>query len=437
MKFFNWYTKTPLIVLNIAAFLSGCAAGLLIWEIGDMGFSNLSAHIVTGMEPFGNILISMLKMIVIPIIFCSLVDGASSLPVRQFGKMGVSVILWYIATSLFAAIFGCIIAMICNPSLRNADMLASSMLDRVDAMQHPAGTVFPPMLSHFYNLFMNPFQALAEARFLPLIVFSILLGLAARLILDTATDKSVSGSVSTLLDGIRGFQHIVFKITDWVMRYFPIGIFALSAVCFAKFGITLFSSYFQVAISVIAGITLMILVCYPAIIFLICRENPYRILWAIREPIITAFAARSSAASLPVSMRTAVEKLHIEPSLSGFTLSLGATVNMDGVCIHLPVFAVLAANLFGFTIGPWQVFLLVVSVVFASIGAGGVPGGSIFLLFLVLDCFQLTPEQSAFIVSLALGINPLLDMFETACNVAGDNIGTYVIGKKLKLIRTE
>ena len=107
---------------------------------------------------------------------------------------------------------------------------------------------------------------------------------------------------------------------------------------------------------------------------------------------------------------------------------------MDGVCIHLPVFAVLAANLFGFSLGPWQVFLLVVSVVFASVGAGGVPGGSIFLLFLVLDCFHLTPAQSSLIVALALGINPLLDMFETACNVAGDNIGTYVIGKRLGLI---
>ena len=160
-------------------------------------------------------------------------------------------------------------------------------------------------------------------------------------------------------------------------------------------------------------------------------------LWKLREPILTAFVTRSSAATLPVSMRTVREKLHIRSELTGFTLSLGATVNMDGVCIHLPVFAVLAANLFGFKMGPGQIFVLVISVVFASVGAGGVPGGSIFLLFLVLDCFKLEPAQSSLIVALALGINPLLDMFETACNVAGDNIGTYVIGKRMGMTEPE
>ena len=131
------------------------------------------------------------------------------------------------------------------------------------------------------------------------------------------------------------------------------------------------------------------------------------------------------------------EKLKVKKELAGFSISLGATVNMDGVCIHLPAFAVLAANLFGFTMGPWQIVLLVISVVFASIGAGGVPGGSIFLLFLVLECLNLTPEQVSLIVALALGINPLLDMFETACNVTGDNIGTYTIGKRLNLFNKE
>jgi Na+/H+-dicarboxylate symporter len=178
----------------------------------------------------------------------------------------------------------------------------------------------------------------------------------------------------------------------------------------------------------------MLLVCYPAMIALICRVNPYPVLWKLREPIFTAFATRSSAATLPVSMRTVEEKLHVKKELSNFTLSLGATVNMDGVCVHLPVFAVLAANMFGFNLTFGQIFMLVLGVVFASVGAGGIPGGSIFLLFLVLDSLKLDPVQTSTIVALALGINPLLDMFETACNVAGDNIGTYVVGKKMNML---
>ena len=289
-----------------------------------------------------------------------------------------------------------------------------------------------------YSLFSNPFEALANGQFLPVIVFAILFGLAARMVLDLASEKDdlrTVQQVNGMLDLFEAFQKTIFKIVDWVLKYFPIGVFALTAFCFAKFGVALFQSYLQVAGCVICGILLMIFVCYPLFIAIICRENPYPILWKLREPILTAFVTRSSAATLPVSLKTADEKLHVRKELSGFTLSLGSTVNMDGVCVHLPVFAVLASNLFlngEMTIT--QLLLMVLGVVFASVGAGGIPGGSVFLLFLVLAGFNLTSEQTSIIVALALGINPLLDMFETACNVAGDNVGTYVVGKKMKMI---
>ena len=433
-KIFAWYVRTPLVVLNIAAFVLGCIGGLLVWKLGAVGYSAASDGIISVLQPFGNVLIFMLKMIVVPIILCSLVCGAASLPFHQFGKMGVSVIIWYLATSLYAAVFGSVTALVCNPKLENVSALTGSMMAQAHSMQTEAMGGDSPLLKLIYGLFMNPFQALAEGRFLPVIVFSILLGLAARAMLDSTTDSNTRNAIASVLRGFEGIQQIIFRIVDWVMRYFPIGIFALTLTCFGSYGVVLLSSYFQIALSVIVGILLMILGCYPLFIFLICRENPYPVLWKLREPILTAFVTRSSAAALPVSLRTAHEKMHVRKELAGFTLSLGATVNMDGVCLHLPVFAVLAANLFGFTLEPSQIFLLVISVVFASVGAGGVPGGSIFLLFMVLDCLHLTPEQSATIVALALGINPLLDMFETACNVAGDNVGTYIIGKRLRMI---
>jgi Na+/H+-dicarboxylate symporter len=108
---------------------------------------------------------------------------------------------------------------------------------------------------------------------------------------------------------------------------------------------------------------------------------------------------------------------------------MGATVNMDGVCIHLPVFVILAANIFSHQLSMLQIGTLCISILFASIGAGGIPGGSVFLLFMVLQAMQLPADQVTFIVALALGINPILDMFETACNVAGDNVCTYIVSK--------
>ncbi|MBR4663884.1 MAG: cation:dicarboxylase symporter family transporter, partial [Lentisphaeria bacterium] len=250
-RIFGWYARTPLIWLNIGAFILGCLFGLLLWKIGVSGHKDITDHIVSILSPFGNVLISMLKMIVIPIIFCSLVTGAANLPLKQFGKMGLAVVAWYICTSVYAAVFGCFTAVVCNPNLENSAEVAGSLLAQAQSMQTTASTAGSPLLKLFYGLFMNPFQALAEGQFLPVIVFSILLGLAARVVLDTHSDIGAADKISLMLQVIEGFQHAVFKIIDWVMRYFPIGIFALSASCFALYGIMLLSSYFQVAICVI------------------------------------------------------------------------------------------------------------------------------------------------------------------------------------------
>ena len=425
--------KNLLIYFNLAAFVLGCLAGLALYKFGLSDKESL-AKIIEIMTPFGNVLVNMLKMIVIPIIFFSLVCGAASMPAKSFGKMGAGVCSWYFFTSLYAAIFGSVVAILLNPSLQSAEQLAADNLNKAQSMQMSSAGAGNAAVNLLYSLFTNPFEALAQGNFLAVIVFAIMFGLAARVVLDTTNDEKVKNALSTMVAVFEGCQAAIFKMIEWIMKYFPVGIFALTACCFAKFGVALFISYLQVAGCVIVGILLMLLVCYPAMIALICRVNPYPVLWKLREPIFTAFATRSSAATLPVSMRTVEEKLHVKKELSNFTLSLGATVNMDGVCVHLPVFAVLAANMFGFNLTLSQIFMLVLGVVFASVGAGGIPGGSIFLLFLVLDALNLDPVQTSTIVALALGINPLLDMFETACNVAGDNIGTFVVGKKLKMI---
>ena len=434
MNLFKLYKKIPLIYLNLGAFALGCIAGLIIYQIGKSCGTETLKNIISIISPFGNILVYMLKMIVIPIIFFSLISGASGMPTKTFGKMGLGVCGWYFFTSLYAAIFGTVIAIFFNPSLKKASSLAENMMAQVTAMQSNSINAGNAFLNILYSLFANPFKALADGNFLPIIVFAILFGLAAKIVLDSTEDEYTKTSITAMLNVVEGCQKTMFKIIEWVMNYFPVGIFALTTCCFASYGIALFQSYLQVAGCVIVGILLMLFICYPAFIAIICKVNPYPILWQLREPILTAFVTRSSAATLPVSMRTVEEKLHVRKELSGFTLSLGATINMDGVCIHLPVFAVLAANLFGFEMTFGQIFFIVISVVFASVGAGGVPGGSIFLLFMVLAGLNLTPAQTSTIIALALGINPLLDMFETACNVTGDNVGTYVVGKKLGMI---
>ena len=150
-----------------------------------------------------------------------------------------------------------------------------------------------------------------------------------------------------------------------------------------------------------------------------------------------AFITRSSAATLPVSIKTATEKLKIHSELASFSLPLGATINMDGVCVHLPMFAVLAANMFGVQLTFGGLAVLVITTVLASIGAGGVPGGSLMLLFIILETMGLSGQQVATIVALALGINPILDMFETMNNVTGDLVCTYAVAHNEGLVDNE
>ena len=428
-KIFNYYCSVPLFLKMAIAFILGIIGGIVLFKLGEGSSASYAEKIIQIIAPFGTVLVSMLKMIVIPIIFFSLVCGAASLPIRKFGKIGIFVLLWYFSTSLFAAFFGCILAVGMNPEMQNFSTLSGKFANDVASMKMKgeSGGGFAQFLN---ELFMNPFQALAEGNFLPIIIFALLFGLAIRVLIDKNGEDSEIGKSGNLLMQVFDIcQKASFKIIDWIMAYFPLGVFALTAVNFATYGAKLFMPYFQITICVIIGVLARIFVIYPIFVGIFCRENPYKIIFKLKEAIFTAFLTRSSAATLPCSFRV-MDSLNIRRELSSFSLPLGATVNMDGVCVHLPVFAILAVNIFGIDLTIGQLAILVLSVVFASVGAGGIPGGSVFLLFMVLNNLGLDDAQTATIVALAIGINPLLDMFETACNVTGDNVCTYIVGQK-------
>ncbi len=226
----------------------------------------------------------------------------------------------------------------------------------------------------------------------------------------------------------------MFKLVDWVLEYSPIGVFALTIVNFGLYGPSIVGPYVSVTLGVILGILAMIFVVYSVLLWAVTRRNPVDALKQVREPMLMAFITRSSAATLPVSIKTAQEKLRIHNELASFSLPLGATINMDGVCVHLPMFAILAANMFGIELTLGSLVVLVLTTVLASIGAGGVPGGSLMLLFIILDNMGLRPEQVAVIVALALGINPILDMFETMNNVTGDLVCSCAVATDQGLV---
>ena len=421
--------KIPLVGKILIGFVLGTAVGLFLAEGCDLATRN---RIIPYVMPFGNVLVAMLKMVVYPIILFSLILGAASLPLKKSGRLGGAVLVWYFATSVFATVFGVAMAYLMNPSMSMAESVASGYMDSVKGFT--TGSAETAAFGAFFvNLFQNPFASLANGQFLPIIVFAIAFGLCARAVLDASGDEKTKNAVETMLRTLDGAQSVSFKLIDCVIHYFPIGVFALSVVNFGTNGVLLFGPYARITLCVVTGVLSMIFVIYPLATFLFCRENPYKVLLRLREPILTAFVTRSSAATLPVSFR-AMDAIGVDRKLSSFSLPMGATVNMDGVCVHLPVFVILAANMYGHQLGLLQLGTLCLSIIFASVGAGGIPGGSVFLLFMVLESMGLPAEQVTMIVALCLGINPILDMFETCCNVTGDNVCTYIVAKKSGLV---
>jgi len=444
-RFLRWYLKTSLILRIIVCFIGGSLIGAVLWYLSqaagatEVTTPTASEKVIPYISPFGQVFVHMLKMIVVPIIFFSLVVGASSLPLSRFGRIGLKTVLWYLFCSLVAAILGTCLALAINPgSEANLDAwqklvgIKGAEADELAREATAEGTLSQLLL----NLFRNPFEALATGNFLPIIVFAIMFGLAMRVLIEAGGEQRVA-RLEILGHLVEACRDAMFKLVDWILEYSPIGVLALTIVNFGLYGPSIVGPYISVTVGVVFGIIVMVFVVYPVLLWVVTRQNPLGVLKRIKEPMIMAFITRSSAATLPVSIKTAEEELKIRNELASFSLPLGATVNMDGVCVHLPMFAVLAANMFGVELTLGSLAVLVITTVLSSIGAGGVPGGSLMLLFIILETMGLSGQQVAVIVALALGINPILDMFETMNNITGDLVCTYAVATNEGLINVE
>jgi len=439
-KLLAWYFSVSLIARIIVCLIVGAIIGGALWLVSNQAETDAPLKVLNFIEPFGAVFVYMLKMIVIPVVFFSLLSGASSLPVSKFGRVGLKTIGWYLLCSLFAAVVGAALALLINPGAGAGLEMWQDMVTQVTAEAadlETAAETENPLVRMLYNMFTNPFEALATGNFLPIIVFSIMFGLAIRVSIEAASGTRQSARLEMLIELVEACRDAMFRLVDWILEYSPIGVLALTIVNFARYGPKIVGPYVSVTLGVVCGILIMVFCVYPILLLVVTRQNPFKVLKRIREAMIMAFVSRSSAATLPVSIKVAEDELKIHNELASFSLPLGATINMDGVCVHLPMFAVLAANMFGIELTISSLAILVITTVLASIGAGGVPGGSLMLLFIILQTMGLNDQQVAIVVALALGINPVLDMFETMNNVTGDLVCTYTVAHNENLLSNQ
>lgn len=409
---FSCYFKINLLVKILVGLILGAIAGLVMQNNGDM---------IAFLTPFGDLFIRLLKMIMVPVIACTLIVGASTISPSHLGRIGGKLILFYMVTSVFAIIIGLIVGMIFQPG---------TGLDLAAAEGKARAAQAPSVISILLNIIpTNPMNSLSEGQVLPIIFFCLIFGIALAFGRDS-TDEAVRKSSDTVYNFIDGVSHAMFKVVHGVMQYAPFGVFALIFIVFSKNGATAFGPLANVTVSVYVGLVLQVVIVYFGVCLLM-RLSPLKFLSKVRNPMVTAFVTRSSGATLPVSI-DAAERMGVPKAIYGFGLPVGATINMDGTTIYLGVCAIFIANAVGVPLDFSQQLTIVLTAVLASIGTAGVPGAGAIMLLMVLESVGLKVEAGSAVAAaygMILGIDALLDMGRTSMNVVGDMSGVVAIAK--------
>lgn len=399
--------KLSLSARILIAMVLGAIAGWIISAMGNPAWSQI--WLIDGFfRVLGQIFISLLQMLVVPLVFISLVCGSSSLSdPKVLGRVGGKAIGLYMLTTGIAVTLALTAAVVFQPGIGAEP---ATIVEREVAAATPFSQVLIDMVPR------NPVAAMANGQMLPIIVFSVLLGISLTL----------SGSAGARIgDWFRDMNQIIMKLVTLVMRFAPYGVFALIANLAATSDMADFMAVGKYVVLVFAVLFLHALVVYPTLLVLLGGVNPFNFLKKMRAVMMFAFSTASSNATIPVTLETVEKRLGVSNRIASFTVPLGATINMDGTAIMQGIATGFIAQFYGIDLSVGQYLMVVVMVILASVGTAGVPSVGLVVLAGVLSQVGLPPEGIAMI----LGVDRLLDMTRTAVNVTGDATVTTIIAR--------
>ncbi|MFV9654189.1 dicarboxylate/amino acid:cation symporter [Pseudomonas sp. NY15366] len=386
--------------------------GLALGVVVGMLFKSLAL----ALAPVGALFLNAIKMLIVPLVFVSLVAGITAMSdSAKLGRISVKTIAIYLVTTAFAVSIGLAFGTLFSPG-EGMNMVASGSEEAKQA---------PSLVQILVGLVpTNPVMAFAEGNILQIIVFAIALGVSMNLIGEKAAP------VVKLFDSL---AEVFYKLTDLVMRFAPIGVFALIAGVVASHGIeVLLPLAGVIGVIYLASIAHMLLI-YGGLIGGLARLSPLRFFRGIAPALAVAFSTSSSSGTLPVSIECARKNLGVSQGVAGFVLPVGATINMDGTAIYQGVLALFIAQAFGIDLNAGQYLMIILTATLASVGTAGVPGAGLIMLGLVLTSVGLPLEG----VALIAGIDRILDMARTTVNVAGDLMTTTLVGSSEKELDRE
>ncbi len=398
--------KMSLIAKIGVGFIIGLVLGFVIGPLAK-GSPFIADVVIPVLQLIGSIFISLLKMLIVPLVFSSLIMGASSIgDPKVLGRIGVKTVILYLGTTVVAIVIGLILGNIIQPGVGMA-------IEGAKAAAKEPETIFSVILNIFPA---NPLKALVDGVMLQVIVFALFLGIAATLIGEKGRP---------FLEFNSSLAEVMFKVTAIVMKTAPLGIFALIAVTAAKYGPAVLAPFAKVILAVYLGCLLQVVIVYSCLISGIVRKSPLWFLRGVREAMLAAFVTRTSAGVLPISMNNVQKNLGVSEDVSAFVLPLGATVNMDGTAIYEGICALFVAQAFGIDLSIGAQLGILMTATLASIGTAGVPGAGLIMLSMVLVSAGLPVEGMA----LVAGIDAVLDMARTCVNVTGDMCVSAVVAK--------
>lgn len=379
-------------------------------------------------KPFGTIFINSLKLIAVPLILASLIKGVSDLgDLSKLSKMGTRTIITFILTTFVAVSIGLLCVNIIKPgnaisAETRSDLLASyagEITSRVEMAQEQKET--GPLQALEDIVPSNIFNAAADnTKMLQVIFFAVLFGICLILI-PAESSKSVK-------DFFTGFNDVILKMIDLIMKAAPYGVFALLAALVVESpGTNLFSALALYAITVIVGLILMLGV-YAGIVYISSGRMPGNFYKAMAPAQLLAFSTSSSAATLPVTLECVENNLNVPKEVASFVLPIGATINMDGTSLYQAVAAVFIAQAFGMELGLEAQLMIIITATLASIGSAAVPGAGMVMLVIVLAQAGI-PEAG---LALIFAVDRPLDMCRTVVNVSGDAAVSVMINKYTK-----
>lgn len=361
----------------------------------------------------GDLFVRLIRMLVVPLIFTSLVSGVVAMgDPKKLGSIGIKSIGLYLITTLFAIIIGLILGTIFKPG---------NGIDLSGVDPFTSGVASMSVAERLFGIIpMNPFSSLANGEVLPIIFFSILLGIG--IIMGGDKTKSLGNFFSAAAEA-------VLKVAHMVMQVAPYGVLSLVAWVSGTMGLAALQNLLVLTVILYMGCLFHTIFVYGGLIRIFAKLPLKNFFRGILDAQAVAYSTSSSSATLPVTLQCVQENLGVKKTVASSVLPLGATINMDGTALYLGIVALFAAQIFGIDLSFTDYLLIAMTVTLTSIGTAGIPSASLFLLATVLSVIGISDEQTALIVGFVLPFDRILDMARTAVNITGDATVSVLVAK--------